>query len=533
MMQDRLFNSLVKKDYLIALALILVVFAGLLLELKEPGVTWDEAYPNFPAAKKQAEWIKNIFTLEHPFSKETIDQYWKTTSDHPSLPRTIAAVSYLLFSPVMDEIVAFRIPSALKFSVLAGTIFLFLRMFLPLMASLAGALSLVLMPRIFGEAHIFSLDVPIMCWWFWTAAILFCVIEKGWNPLWFGLAYAITFTTKLHSVFLPFPLAAWAVMQCWGTREKWIRLVKACAWALWTPVIYVLLQPWLWHETWMRFADRFFHYSAKTSVHPIPLFYLGQLYENNTPWHYPLVMILLTLPVFILLLLLTGVLYLLWKKDTVEDVIQYSQWKSGIHLFFLFIAVVPPMLLLLPFSQGYDGCRLFLPCFPFIAGIAGFGYYYISDAVSKKIRAEIVHFVLFLFLCIPSFMAFAQVRPYYLSYYNELAGGLDGAKRMGMETTYWCDGLTRRMLGDINRIVGPNKTMRPLSMPYEVIDYYKQRGWLRADINHQTDPPYDFHLLQCRQGMFTRAEWFFYTQRKPLAVIRVGKTPIYALYGPM
>lgn len=532
-MQDNQFNSLTKKDFLITLILMLAVFTGLLMELKQPGVTWDEASPNFPAAKKQAEWIKGLFSIDNPFSKDTIDAYWKSTSDHPSLPRTIAAVSYLIFSPYMDEIIAFRIPSALKFSILASSIFLFLRFFLPVMPSLAGALSIVLMPRIFGEAHIFSLDVPIMCWWFWTSAIGFCVIEKNWSPWWFGLAYSITFTTKLHSVFLPFPLLAWAVLQCWGTREKWIRLIKACGWTLLTPVFYILLQPWLWHDTWVRFTERFFHYSAKTTVHPIPLYYLGQLYANNTPWHYPLVMILFTLPVFILLLFLVGILYLLWNKKGHEDVLQYGRWKSGIHLFFIFIAAVPPMLLLLPFAQGYDGCRLFLPCFPFIAGIIGFGYFWLSEMITNKIPARIVHTVLFLLLCVPSFLTFTQIRPYYLAYYNELAGGADGAKRLGMESTYWCDGLTLGMLDEINRIVGPNKTMRPLSMPDEVIDYYKQRGWLRSDINHTAEPPYDFHLLQCRQGMFTRAEWFFYTQRKPLAVVKVGKTPLYALYGPM
>ncbi|MDX9753287.1 MAG: glycosyltransferase family 39 protein [bacterium] len=525
--------SITRNDYIIATLLGAGVFLILVAGLTGPGVTWDEGYPNFPAARNQAEWIKGLWTLEKPFSQGTIDTYWQTTSDHPSLPRTLAAVSYLLFSPLIDEIAAFRLPSALNFAVLVATLFLFLRLFLPRLSALAGGLALVLMPRVFGHAHLFSLDVPIMGWWFWAGITGFLVLEKEWRPWVFGLIYAIAFTTKLHAVFLPFPLLVWGAIQCGANKAKWGRLAKTTAWAAGlTPLVYIALQPWLWHDTIRRIYERFFDYAAKASTNPIRLYYLGQLYQDNTPWHYPLVMLAFTIPVVILILFFTGLARLAWKDQALSGW-AWARRDGGLFLFLLSLFAMPLLLVLLPLAQGYDGCRLFLPCFPFAAAIAAFGYQVLAQVASRKLPPRLAHSLLLSAMVLPSLWAYTQIRPFYLAYYNEIAGGVEGAKAKGMETVYWCDALTRDMLDEINRRVEPGQTLRPLAMSYAVIEYYKDRGWLRADINHLADPPYDFHLLHCRQGMFTQAEWFLYTQRRPLATVRIGKVPLYALYGPL
>jgi hypothetical protein len=528
-------EALSKKDALIAGALAIAVFVILAMNLTGPGVTWDEVAPNFPAAKNQAAWFSSLGSLEAPFSKDTIDPYWQTTSDHPSLPRTIAALSYLVFSGRVDEIAALRLPSAVLFSALVASIFLFLRLFLPRLPALAGAIACVMMPRVFGHAHLFSLDIPIMCWWFWAAVSGYLVLQKYAPPWLFGLAYAIAFTTKLHAVFLPAPLLLWAALQCGSNKDKWRRLAIAILWTLClTPLLYIALQPWLWHDTTTRILERFFDYAIKSSNNPIRLFYLGTLYTGNTPWHYPIVMFLFTVPAFLLLLFGLGAANLLWKQPTQScTLLAWMQKWQGIHLFLLFLFIMPPLLILLPLAQGYDGCRLFLPCFPFAACIIGFGYQAVLTINRGKIHTGLLHGLLYVLLIVPSAAAYLSIQPYYLAYYNELAGGVDGAREKGMETTYWCDGLNREMLEEINRIVEPGKTIRTLSMPFELMAYYKERGWLRNDINHEADPPYDYHLLQCRQGMFNREEWFFYAQRIPITMTRIGTTPIYALYGPL
>jgi len=509
----------------------------LFFQLQTPGVTWDEGHPNFPAAKNQAEWLRNIVSWDAPFSKETIGKYWFTTSDHPSLPRTIAAVSYLLFSPPLDEITALRIPSALQFSLLITTIYLFLRLFVPVSGAIAGSVSLVLMPRVFGHAHLFSLDIPIMCWWFWTAIIGYLVFQGQCKPIWFGLAYAVTFTTKLHAVFLPFPFLLWIGLQIYFNKEKRSffiqRSLRAAGWVIvLTPILYIGLQPWLWHDTWVRIAERFFDYAEKSTARPIPVFYFKQVFGNNTPWHYPLVMFSITVPVSIFILFLAGIFSPLLNKitATTHNVLQKIDQQKEVLLLIVFLFITPLLLVLLPLAQAYDGCRLFLPCFPFAALLAGFSYSAISRYLCLWYNTKILHSILYVLIFAFPLYSLIHVYPFYLAYYNGFVGGIRGAKEKGFETVYWGDALTKDFLDQVNQTVPEGKTVHPKSTSHGVIDYYIERGWLKKNFK---DYPWDYALLQSRQGMFTREEWTFYLRRRPLIVQGIDGVPLYTLYGPL
>ncbi|RJP24129.1 MAG: hypothetical protein C4527_19255, partial [Candidatus Omnitrophota bacterium] len=85
----------------------------------------------------------------------------------------------------------------------------------------------------------------------------------------------------------------------------------------------------------------------------------------------------------------------------------------------------------------------------------------------------------------------------------------------------------------INAIIPADKSLKPCSMSFAFIQYYKDRGWLREDIHHDREPPWDFYLLQCRQGMFRETEWYLYKQQKPLAEIQVDGVPLFKLYGAL
>ena len=376
---------------------------------------------------------------------------------------------------------ALRVPSALKFSLLLVSIFLFLRLFLPKTAALAGALSLALMPRVFGHAHLFSLDIPIMVWWFWTAGAAFLVMHGRLRPIWFGVVYALTFTTKLHSVFLPFPLLAWAAVLIFlksDSRHVLIhRLCWAVGWAaLLTPVIYIGLQPWLWHDTWTRIYERFLDYADKASDRPIPLYYFGNQYGKNTPWHYPLVMFAFTVPLSILFFFLWGFISPLCSmlRCKMEQNRVIILENGGVRLLLSLLFLTPLAIVLLPLAQAYDGCRLFLPCFPFAACLAGFGYHAVWTILKRSLRDVPSHSILLFILILPSSVFYVQHHPFYLSYYNQLAGGIRGSKELGMETTYWCDALTKDFLTVINETIPEGNTLQPLSMPVEPIQYYQK-----------------------------------------------------------
>ncbi len=523
-------SAINRTDWLIAIGLAIVIFIGLFVELQKPGVTWDEGDIQFPTIKKQAQWISGLSTIEHPFSQSSIAAYWQTTSDHPSMIRTLSAISYLIFTPWLDEIVAFRLLSAFLFAILLASIYLFLRLYLPVTASIAGALSLAMMPRVFGHAHLCSLDAPIMCAWFWAAIVGFLVFHGSIRTYWFGIAYALAFSVKLHAVFLPPALLFWGGLMIVCFYRKELIYLKRTAWAtLWavilTPVIYLATQPWLWHETWNRLYERFFDYTVKS---PIPLLYLGELCYQSNPWHYPLVMILFTVPAFIIFLAAMGMIKPVYEKFSKTHTINEtdSSTLAGIHLFLIILSVTIPAIFVFSLAKAYDGCRLFLPCFPFLACMVGFGYYFVWQVLRKRLSGNWLHAILLALLICPSLVQFYKISPFYLAYYNEIAGGIHGAWDKGMETTFWCDALTRDFVDEVNQFVPEGKTIKPASMSFGVYNYYKQRGWIKHDI----DDPADYYLLQSRQGMFSRDEAMLYIKSKPLLTIEIDGVQLYGLY---
>ena len=72
-------------------------------------------------------------------------------------------------------------------------------------------------------------------------------------------------------------------------------------------------------------------------------------------------------------------------------------------------------------------------------------------------------------------------------------------------------------------------------MSYEVLETYQRMGLLKDTIIIGGDPPYDFHLLQCRQGFFGRTEMAFYTGQlgRPIGQIECDSVPMFMFFGPL
>lgn len=518
-------NQFTKKDYLFCLLLVLSSFILVTIGTGKFGISWDEANPNFPTIKKQAEWISDFITHSEPWgyllSDEGVYDYWYTKSDHPSLSRTIAAISYSIFGDLIGEVRALRIPSAIYFSLMGAILYLWGTWAWGRVAGAGAAFSLYCLPRMFGHAHMAGLDIAITFWWV-VVAFAFIYREKTWKwSLVIALLYIGALSTKLHSVFLPFPLLAYAL---WQRKPGW-----------WRPFLlmgtlgflgYIILQPWLWHHTLYRIGDRFFHYSVKATSNPIRLYYFETLFSNDTPWHYPIMMVLLTVPAAILLCFLFGMVKSIWK------------WKvNSIAIYGLLNFLTPLSLVVLPLAQAYDGTRLFLPAFPFVALLAGFGLYSFLEWIKEKsptfqkpLHEKILVLLVCHFIFLPPFFAMKSMTPFQLSYYNEFIGGVKGGMERGMESTYWCEAIVPEFIETLNQTLTPGCKLKTLAMPVEPLIYYQELGLLRKDITIGGELPYDFHLLQARQGMFGQVEWHFYN-KPPIAQVHYNGTPLIQLHG--
>jgi len=536
-------------------------FAVLTATSGDYGVTWDEAFPQFANALLQAEWFQNVGRLGNPLSEENVSEYWDTVrlypdiqrSDHPSLPKTVMALSYLAFDPLLGTIRSLRVPNHLYFALLAGSLCFWTARRYSLLEGVGAASALVCMPRVFGHAHVAGLDLPVLVLWVLTALAYFDAIERPTprRVAVCGLVYGIAACFKLHAFFFPVGFLLWALwdfgsvkakgrggpQQALAPRPFWrlhlliLGVMGACAAAL-----YFATQPFLWHHTWERLAERFGHYAGKAASAPIPLYYLGESYEGKTPWHYPLVMTAATVPLPVLALILAGVLGGVRSGFDRFEKLALSCWLASVCL------------VLLPLAQAYDGVRLFLASFGFLSVLAGRGLGRLANRIRShpspgrlpdNFRIHAGPVLALLFLAWPALSLFT-LHPFHLEYYSALVGGIPGAHRLGMESTYWCDALTPEFRETLNRAIPPGANLRPLSMSYEVLRFYQREDQLRPDIRIDNPGPKDFHLLQCRQGMMGDPNdrrfitgWDFYRGRlgPPIAVHGEDGVPFFILYG--
>ncbi|MBE7557770.1 hypothetical protein HS125_01975 [bacterium] len=148
------------------LAIFLFSSGLLLFTLPDYGVTWDEAYPNLPAARRHAQWFAGFLTHPALFSEQTIRDHWQSTSDHPTLVRTLAAFGILFLGKFFSEPTAARIPLALAFSAFLVVVYEWLRRQCGSVWPAAwAALALLFFPRIFAHAHFAALDLPMAMMW--------------------------------------------------------------------------------------------------------------------------------------------------------------------------------------------------------------------------------------------------------------------------------------------------------------------------------------------------------------------------------
>jgi hypothetical protein len=126
--------------------------------------------------------------------------------------------------------------------------------------------------------------------------------------------------------------------------------------------------------------------------------------------------------------------------------------------------------------------------FPFLAALAGMGFGWLvvgihgaADRIQKP-RWSVPATVLVVVLAfLPQSISLVRLYPHLLSYYSETVGGIPGAARLGLETTYWCETYSAALpyLNEHSKS-GDMIWVDPLSQ--NVMIYYHLQGRLRSDV---------------------------------------------------
>ncbi len=505
----------------LAVFIALASFLPLFLTLEGPGFTWDEAiYTGF--SFRYVEWLKSLFTSPHKaLSPKTIQRSWGWGTVHPPLAKVLSGLSLQFLFSSRGYLAALRMSSAILFTLLVVVMFIWVRSEFGLVAGLASSVSLILMPRFFGHAHLGTLDLPLAFFYFLAVVLFARALKRGTNfrllgrifavlPCGIGLGLALL--TKINAVFLPLVLWPWAIIYY---RKK--ALLPIISSAIIGPLIFILGWPWLWHQTLFR---TYAYFADKASRVPIAVFYLAAVFkEHPAPWHYPLVMTSLTIPFGLLCAMVLGVVLCARgvKKSAAKGLL--------ISNALLLLAVAS-----LPFVPKYDGVRLFLPLFPFLAIFCGLAIGWIWEKMKARGVAvrRLVAVGIIIFFATQAW-GLIHIAPFWLSYYNLLAGGLKGGYEKGLEATYWGDSIDREVFDFL-------ETQEPGTLAYapvglELAYNSKVIGLIGADFEIvDFKEPHRYLVLVNRQGMFDHRMRKIFQEERPIFVRECDGVPLTLVY---
>lgn len=430
-----------------ALAVGAIVLVVLIATAHHYGLGYDE--PVYMTRMQQAAaWLRTA--VRAPLlaaSDAVIRQYWDAKADQqPGFVKLWGALTTPLVSGWLHPLAALRVGTVLLVAVLAASLYLFAASVWGRVEALAAVGALFTMPRVFAHSHLFALDAPVMATGFLTVHLLYlCARERSWA--WAaaaGAMWGVALGCKVNAFFIPVIVLPWLALCA---RDA--LLPAAVCGALLGPTGFWLSWPWLWHDTFSRLGEYLrFHFRHWQ----IGVTYFGRRYEP-APWHYPTVMTLITVPAPTLLAVAVGAWRVVAEWAGAQQVIDWRerwrnvQWRRRAAAALLGWALLVNYLFnSLPGTPKYNGCRLFLPVFPFFALLAGVGIGWAVRAVLREIekrqplagaRRTVATVLLLSAALVLPLRATIESHPHQLSYYNACIGGLSGAQRHGMEVTYW------------------------------------------------------------------------------------------------
>jgi len=523
-----------------AIGLFLGTFLLAALTINDYGLTWDEP-DYFHASDLHIQWLadfgKNLVggRLDNSVQDDVIKATWHWDPyhvPHPPFSRILSGLTKALFSPFMDKFTAYRLAPALFFALLVTVMYLWMTELFNRVTGLFAALTLVAIPNLFGFAHFAVTDMPLTTMWFVTTYCFWRGLKDWRWSLVLGVVWGLALSTKFPALMIPIPLLLWAHIHY---RQSYQNNIFSMCFI--SPIIMVLSQPYLWHQTFLRILEFLYEgvsrgYRLETNY---PILFFGQRsFTSDLPWYYPFFITAVTTPETILVLILVGAIA--WAR---------SKAQREIVLLFLLNACFMFVMGLLPGAVLHDGMRQLLAILPFLAGLAGAGFFvivrYLTEQSKKTLALQRVKHlqpkligILYLLLLFPPALDLFVYHPYELSYYNRLLGGIHGAYQRGFEVTYFMEAYTPEFLGRLNKELPANAKVNALFSNVMLL-YYQKESRLRPDIQITDGEAFDYYILLNRRSIFTQKEdAFLASQPRIHDASRLDSVPLILIFkeGP-
>ncbi|MFO0945992.1 MAG: hypothetical protein U1D30_08605 [Planctomycetota bacterium] len=452
---DRPNGSLAWASWLTGLAIAAFWFVILLRTLNDPGLTVDESI-YVPDGARMVRVLQQVPT--QGLTPAAIDEIWRHAHEHPPLARLLLGLSHHCLSPAakVENQVDPRLGrpvAAVGFALLVLLVTRYAWQLAGPLAGITAGMSLPLFPRLFGHAHLASLEILTSFFFFagfMSAGWAFSLdgSSVGWwkrnGRLFIAAGFlGLALLVKLSNVLL-LPAVGIALVLRQGSPGLW----RFTFWCILGLGVFLLGWPWLWPVDlpgypagWFGSVERLREYlSTAFDRVTIYVWYFGSQYpkqDARVPWHYAWLYFFTTVPMGL---------------QVVAVFIGLPRgWMLARHRFRALLLLITIGVTLGFFTlpvERYDGERLFLFVFPLWSVVVGIGVSGLFGFLARWVPSTF-NYVLWAIFLVSQAIGIFRLHPCELSYYNALVGGLPGATNHGLEATYWGDSVTNGLLAEL------------------------------------------------------------------------------------
>ena len=418
--------------------LILIVFSVIFIfgtiSVKDYGVSSDEYAQridgfvnlNYIGLKISPE-ITNKFKKDKNIS-DLHDKDFPTKT-YPALFNTSAGIIEIVFN-IKDKYNQFLLRHYLNFFIFFLSLICFYKLcykrFSCWKLSLFGVVLITLSPRIFANSFYNNKDLVFLSFLLFSVyfGIKFFNKNNLKNAILFSLSNVFAIAgARVHGLISPgiiyFLLITYIVISKDDVKNK-IRLVLISVFL--TIFFTILFWPYLWESPIVNFIGIFKFLANFGNVWNFPSLFFGEIiYAKDMPWHYSLTWILITTPIFYILLFIVGFIFLTlgffnnFKRNLISK-------KFYFDIIFVSILLIPLISSMIFNSTSYNGWRHLYFIYPYFIIYCLLGYKKIHRFISaRKLHPKI--FNLLTFFIISYYVNWIVINhPHQYAYFNKFAG---------------------------------------------------------------------------------------------------------------
>lgn len=305
---------------------------------------------------------------------------------------------------IKNSVASYHLPVLIVSTIAIYVVFLFGYLNWGLIPGLISSLTLALLPRFIGDSQNNLKDTPLMTFFSITLLLFFLAIRKNRMYLYFlaGIFWGLTYTIKINAVIIAPILIFWFIAITRARFHRYRNFIIGLLISIFSAfTTIIIVWPYYRYDTIARFTETY--NTFKSHVWNEYILYLGTHYRgHDVPWHYPIIMFGVTLPLIYIAFFLLGCLHFIYSLR------KKSKSTSILVLLFLWI-LFPPLTQILSGAPMYDGIRHFLIILPPMCLIIGFMIWKLGVAIhrAEKNRLKIL-FVLYTSFVVFGFFFFVN-----------------------------------------------------------------------------------------------------------------------------